>query len=120
MMEFEINSLAAMKQSIARLSAMLGAEGASEDLLFHSRLAVSELIVNALRYGGGKAYVRAERGEKELRISVRGEVKFRPPDRTECPPEESERGRGLYLVDALCDRREYSEKDGVRIVFFLK
>lgn len=120
MMEFEIRSLAAMKQSIARLSAMLGEEGASEDVLFQSKLAVSELIVNALRYGGGKAYVRAERGENELRISVRGEVEFRPPEHTECPPEESERGRGLYLVDALCDRREYSETDGVRIVFLLK
>lgn len=113
-MEFEITTYGALKEAWACISADL--EGLPEGLVFDSRLALCELVVNALRYGGGRAFVHAERRGGEVLISVRSENGYRPPERSQCPSAESERGRGLFLVDALCAVREFSEEEGVRIV----
>ena len=45
-------------------------------------------------------------------LRVRAEREWRPPDESECSSVESERGRGLFLVDAVCESRSYSPEQG--------
>ena len=72
-----IEDFPAMKEAVAAMRALL--EGASEDLVFESMLVARELITNALRYGGGRAYFTYDVEKGYLRIAVRSENGFRPP-----------------------------------------
>ncbi len=107
-------SFRAALEGMARLLADLP-EGAR----FDSRLVASELIANALKYGGGKAYFTCERGAEEIVIRVRGEREFEPPEAPRCPEATAERGRGLFLVDAFSVRREYDKATGLSVVIRL-
>ena len=70
--------------------------------------------------GGGQAFFRAERKGDELLFSVRGEKSFCPPKVSRCSSLSDECGRGLFLVDAVCLRREYSEQDGITVYMKLQ
>lgn len=116
-MYFEIDDFDELR---AALQAMCGAlkKELSEETVFESRLVANELLSNVLQHGGGRAYFRVERRGDELRICVKGERDFRPPERSVLADLFAENGRGLFLVDAYCVRRAYSEKEGVEV--FLK
>lgn len=102
-----------MKREIAAMCGALG--GLPEGLVFNCKLIASELIANVLKHGGGRAYFSYAREADGVRICVRGERDFRPPDEIPRADVYEENGRGLYLVDALSDSREYSEEAGVRV-----
>lgn len=120
MMYFEIDSYSGLKRALLCLCTAFEEEGVPDGTVFDSKLAVHELVVNALRYGGGKAYVTAERSGREIKIWVRSEISFRPPERTLCPEGDAERGRGLFLVDSVSEERSYSEAEGICIVIRMK
>ncbi len=112
-MKFEIDGYNALKEALHLICAALFAENVPEGAVFDSKVVANELIVNALRYGGGRAYVSVQSGDGEIRIAVRGANAFRPPEKTECSAADAERGRGLFLVDALSLRRAYSDDEGI-------
>lgn len=113
-----IANLQEMKAAIGEMCAEF--HGLPEATVFDSKLVACELIVNALRHGGGRAYFAYAREEQTIRISVRGETDFRPPAKSTCSGTNAESGRGLYLVDALSVRREYSAQDGICVVILIR
>lgn len=112
----EISDHAALKAGIARMCAALEELGVPENAVFSSRVVAHELLTNALEYGGGAARFTFALKEGEIYISVRSGRAFEPPKRIARADLYAERGRGLYLVDALSKRREYSEAEGVCVV----
>ncbi len=116
MMYFEIDGYNALKQALHRMCEAFIAAHVPEGAVFDSKVVANELLTNALHHGGGRAYFTVERSGNEIRIAVRSENEFRPPERSVCSGEDAERGRGLYLVDALASRRIYSEKDGICVI----
>ena len=116
MMYFEIDGHSALKAALKEMCAELAEENVPAGKVFDSKLALNELVINALRYGGGRAYVSAEMRKGEIRITVRSEIAYCPPEESVCPDARAEHGRGLYLVDALCTSRAYSEQEGICIV----
>ncbi len=119
-MFFQVDDFNALHSALARMCAALQAEAVSEDAVFNCRLVANELLVNALEYGGGSAAFSVRREGDTLRISVRSAVAFRPPETPVCSDLTAERGRGLFLVDALSEAREYSEREGICVVVRLK
>jgi anti-sigma regulatory factor (Ser/Thr protein kinase) len=80
-------------------------------------LLTSELVTNALRYGRGAVGVLIEQRRRIVRVSVRD-------DRPDLPRQvavaaDSERGRGLWLVEALAKRwgAERLPDDGKQVWF---
>jgi anti-sigma regulatory factor (Ser/Thr protein kinase) len=80
----------------------------SHDLVERSKLVVSELLTNALLHAGTaegarpiRLVVRVE--PAALRISVEDDGPGFDPPRPD-PRPDAEAGRGLFLVDHLCDR----------------
>ncbi len=112
-MRFEIDSYASLRGALRTICEGMG--GVSESALFDCKLVIDELVSNVLQHGGGRAYLSVERQER-IRISVRGENAFRPPERSVLSPLNAERGRGLYLVDALVLSRTYSEEEGIVVL----
>ena len=115
MMYFEIGDHAALQSALDRMCARLSEENISEGVVFDSKLVVNELVINVLRHGGGRAFFRAEKRGNELLLCVRGENAFCPPAVSRCSAVSDECGRGLFLVDAVCLRREYSEENGITV-----
>ena len=70
MMVFEVENYDTLKSVIEKLCEFLRNEGVSEQRLFDSRLAVTELIGNVLRHSGGKVALSGsvKDGFVELRL----------------------------------------------------
>ena len=113
-MKCVISDTATFRRAIEEMAELLSA--LPERVRFDSRLVASELITNALKYGGGKAYFSCEKEEDGVLICVRGEKEFEPPRLSVCPEATAERGRGLFLVDTFSVRREYSKEAGLSVV----
>ncbi len=117
MMRFEIDSFSALKRAIIAVCAELC--GAPHETVFDCKLVIDELVSNVLQHDGGRAYLDVEL-EECIRISVRGEKDFRPPEKSTLSPPDAERGRGLYLVDALVLSRTYSPEKGITVLLPLR
>ena len=114
MMEWRIEDFNALTNALQNMCAEL--QGIDEELLFDIRLVASELLTNALRYGGGCERFTCIRTAGEVRISVKSRSPFSPPEKSVLSPVTAERGRGLYLVDTLSVRRTYTEDEGICVV----
>ena len=118
-MFFEVDDRDALKTALARMCAALEEEAVPPDAVFNCRFVANELLVNALEYGGGRAGLSVRREGDTLRIGVRCPSAFCPPAHPACSDVTAERGRGLFLVDALSAARVYSEEEGICVVIRL-
>lgn len=108
-----------LTEALGELDAFLRGISATERALFDSRLVAMELLANELEHGGGRAEFSFCREGEALRICVRGERDFCPPEKSVCPDGSAERGRGLFLVDALAKERTYSPEEGITVLIEL-
>lgn len=109
-----VESHAAALQAVAEMCRAL--KGLPEGVVFDCKLVASELLNNAIKYGGGYARFSFTQTGGQVRIAVRGALPFEPPKTCVMPSPSAESGRGLCLVDAVALKREYSEEEGI-IVF---
>jgi anti-sigma regulatory factor (Ser/Thr protein kinase) len=98
---FDADSLGLLRRMAAREAARSGLTGQrAADLV----MAVNELATNSLRHGGGSGQARIWEQPGALVCEVRDRGRLTAPlaDR-ERPPAGVEGGRGLWLVNQLCD-----------------
>jgi anti-sigma regulatory factor (Ser/Thr protein kinase) len=111
-LDFDINHLGKLRSAVATVAAdaSLQAERAA-DLV----LAVNELATNSICHGGGQGMLRMWREDSTLHCEVRdrghiAEGVFRHDgDR---PDPDAMSGRGLWLVDQLCDAMQIISSPG--------
>ena len=116
MMNCEVDDFRALRAALEKMCAALERDAVPENAVFDCKLVASELLCNALRYGGGHAAFAAEKRDGEVIIRVRSANSFRPPEHVDCSAVDAEQGRGLFLVDALTVSRTYSEEDGICVI----
>lgn len=116
MMFFEIDDYAAMKAALADMCAEFIRDCVPENAVFDCKLVANELLANALRYGGGSARFRAEKRGNEIRIAVKSARDYEPPEKSACSGTDAERGRGLFLVDAIGASRGYDAEEGICVI----
>lgn len=114
-MTFLIDDYEALASALGKMCEFLRGEEVPEETVFSSRLVANELLTNVLQHGGGSARFRFRMAGGEFLLCVKGENAYRPPAKSSSVPAEAESGRGLFLVDAYCERREYSETDGILV-----
>ena len=107
-MIFEIEDYQTLRHAVEELCAFLSQENVPSGSIFDSKLAVYELLGNVLQHSGGSAKLHGgiENGYVELKIVA--EKSFCPPPKTGtrvCADRYSEHGRGLFLVDSVCEER---------------
>ena len=115
-MNCEVDDFRELKEALEDLCAALERDAVPANAVFDCKLVARELLCNALRYGGGCTAFRAEKHDNEVVIRVRSANNFRPPEHSACSAVDAERGRGLYLVDALTVSRTFSEEDGICVI----
>ena len=111
-MYFEIDDYSALKAALRNMCIKFSLENVPEETLFDSKLVATELLSNVLQHGGGTAYFRAELHDGKIMLSVRSTNDFRPPEQSSCSEATAERGRGLFLVDTICEYRCYTNGTG--------
>ena len=119
-MYFEIDNYKALKAALESLSSGLFEMQVPPDTVYDSKLVADELLSNALRHGGGKAFFSFDVEEEVISISVKSLHAYRPPDKSILAGLESEHGRGLYIVDTLVETRRYSEEGGTCVVIRIR
>jgi anti-sigma regulatory factor (Ser/Thr protein kinase) len=100
-LEFTRVDFALVRDFIAQYAGAAGIDSARRSDLV---LAVHELATNAVRHGGGRGVLRAwrENGTLLCEIADRGHIAD-PLAGRELPPDVTGGGRGLWLVNHLCD-----------------
>ena len=111
-MYFEIFDYNTLKSALHNLCRGLREFNVPQDAVCDSKLVADELVSNALQHGGGKAYLTVEVTEDLISLRVKGAYAFSPPDETMMVKVDAERGRGLYIIDALVETRESSFDGG--------
>ena len=115
-MKFHVDDIRALRAALESMCSALEAQAVSENTVFDCKLVANELLVNALRHGGGHAVFTAEKHEEEVISRVLGGGCFCPTEYLDCSEVDSECGRGLFLVDALSVSRSSSEEDGICVI----
>ncbi len=114
-MYFEIGDFDALRSALYQVCDVFTRERLPEETVFQTRLVANELLSNVLQHGGGRAFLTVMREGGEIRICVKSTNEYRPPEKSVCADTLAESGRGLFLVDAYCERRDYSESEGIRV-----
>ncbi|HYM55793.1 MAG TPA: ATP-binding protein [Solirubrobacteraceae bacterium] len=111
---FTADGLGGLRRSVSEWATgeRLGAERV-EDLV----LAVNELATNSVRHGGGGGALRLWREADTLLCEVRddGHIQQALPGR-DLPAPEAGSGRGLWLVNRLCDLVQIRSSPGRSVV----
>ncbi|HKE73268.1 MAG TPA: sensor histidine kinase [Acidimicrobiales bacterium] len=111
----DLSSLDEVRAAVDRDARRAGlGHGAAQDLV----AAVSELMANSLRHGGGRAVLRSWDDGDDLVFEVEDAgVIADPLVGWRLPPADAVAGRGLWLVNQLCDLVELSsgERSGTTV-----
>lgn len=119
-MKFEIKNYLALREAMDKFCAFLLAEKVDEERIFNSKLAVYELIGNVLKHSGGGATLYGEILNERITLKIVAEKPFFPPNTTVCADVFAEHGRGLFLVDKLCEERSFTPEGEMIIVIKTK
>lgn len=113
-MIFEVKDYLTMQQAIESLCAFLIKEGAQENSVFDSKLVAYELLGNVLKHADGQAKLQGRIADGFIELKIYTTSKFTLPENKPCPEAMAEHGRGLFLVNTVCEERFFEEADGVR------
>lgn len=113
-LEFTSGTLAELRQVV---SAWATAQALETERVEELVLAVNELATNSVRHGGGKGTLLLWREDDTLLCEVRDRGKIQDPllGRTR-PRPEAQSGRGLWLVNQLCDLVQIRSADTGSVV----
>ena len=114
-MVFEIEHYQTMHAAIAKLCDALQSLSVPSERVFDSKLVVSELVGNVLRHADGKATLRGEVNGEFIELTVLSSVAFFPPEKSRPADVYAESGRGLFLVDAVCEKRTLTDEGGILV-----
>ena len=112
---FEIKSLTTMQEALERLCEFLIQENIPSGNVFDSKLVVSELIGNVLKHSNGIASLEWGVDGEFIRLKINSTSPFTPPETSGLPHVYAEHGRGLFLVDSVCEERITTEDGGILV-----
>jgi anti-sigma regulatory factor (Ser/Thr protein kinase) len=112
-MLFKVNSYTDLQAALERMCDGLLAQGMTKDSVFDCKLVACELLGNALKYGGGEASLLLQVQEQMVVLKVASASFFALPEQITCSHLFAESGRGLFLVNTLCEGQIFTEEDGI-------
>ena len=114
-MIFKIGDIVMMQREAERFCTFLADNEVPENRVFDSRLVFNELVGNILKHARGVATVYSEIKDGYVEVRVQSTKVFIPPQTTRLVDVHEEHGRGLFLVDSVCEERT-TAPDGTILV----
>jgi len=112
-MIFQVKDCAALQTALDGLCEELAVLQVNQDCIFDCKLVACELLGNALKHGGGRADLQAEVQGGCVVLKVLSKTVFQLPKQIECSGLLAENGRGLFLVNTLCEGAMYTEENAI-------
>ncbi len=114
-MRFEIQNETSLLASIKEFCEFLERERVPKEQVFDSRLVLSELLGNVLRHARGSASFEGDINGEVIELKIYSPHVYYPKDGCKCAEVYSEHGRGLFLVQNVCEEDIFIEEDGLRL-----
>ena len=114
-MIFEIHNYQTLRSAVDALCDFLSSENVPDEGVFDSKLVAYELLGNVLKHAQGRASLHSALKNGFVELKLIAETPFIPPQTAQCADIHAEHGRGIYLVDSLCEQRCITE-DGHLLV----
>lgn len=112
-MFFKVNDCTTLQDALDGLCKGLSARGVEEERIFDCKLVACELLSNVLKHGDGKAELQLTLDSDHVALKVLSKTSFRLPKQIACSDILSENGRGLFLVNTLCEGEIFTENEGI-------
>ncbi len=119
-MIFEVKNYASLQEAVDLLCGFLLKQGVPSDSIFDSKLVAYELLGNVLKHADGKAKLHGRIIDGFVELKIYTETVFVLPKNKPCPEAMAEHGRGLFLVNAVCEERFFADEDGIRVQIRIK
>lgn len=116
----KVKNLAAAQSALDGLCDFLIGKAISAETVFDSRLVACELLSNVLKHAQGESGIQSRIKDGFVEMKVLSTHMFEIPKTIVCSDVYCESGRGLYLVNELCEGNIFSEKDGMRVLIRIK
>ena len=110
---FEVKDYASLQTALDELCQFLAVKGILQEKIFDCKLVACELVGNVLKYTDGKAGLQVKVFEDCICLKALSETFFELPEHIVCSGLYAEGGRGLFLVNSLCDGQIAAEKNGI-------
>lgn len=110
---FQVKDFDSLQTALDGLCQFLAEWNVDQEKAFDCKLVACELVGNVLKYTNGKAGLRVEILDGFARLKALSDSFFRLPERIECSGLYAENGRGLFLVNTLCEGEITAETDGI-------
>ncbi len=114
-MVFEIEDVAMMQREAERFCRFLVEQKVPQERVFDSRLVFNELVGNVLKHARGIATVHGEVKDGFVEVRVYSSNVFKPPKISKLADVTAEHGRGLFLVDSVCEERTFTPDGAIRV-----
>lgn len=114
-MVLKIKNYAALEAALAELTAFLMEMGVPDERVFDSKLVACELLANELKHAESETELLSELKDGHIELKILSKKGFAVPKRIVCSDVFAESGRGLFLVNELCEGQIFSEIDGIRV-----
>ncbi len=118
-MQFEIKTIEHVQAELAAFCRFLTEQNVPPNGVFDCRLVASELVGNVFKHGNGGALLQAEIKDGVVELTIRSNAPFIPQNEPSCPSVWAEHGRGLFLVNSVCE--SWCEVEGgIRVHILIK
>jgi anti-sigma regulatory factor (Ser/Thr protein kinase) len=108
----KITNQADLHAAVDELNKLLSQANLSEEKIFDCRLIVYELVGNVFKHTKDDSGLKVVLEGEFIQIKVYSVTPFQLPDVITCSDELCEHGRGLFLVQRLCEEI-LAEQDGI-------
>ncbi len=112
-MLFKVKDYASLQTALDGLCRFLTEREIGQEQVFDCKLVACELLGNVLKYTDGDTGLYAEIADGFVRLKVTSNTFFELPENIVCSGLYAESGRGLFIVNTLCEGQIVAEKDGI-------
>lgn len=119
-MFFKITNLKDLQTGMEQLCDFLFRAQIPTDSIFDSKLVVSELVGNVLKHSGGIASLHTEIEDGFITLKIVSTKPYVLPEKSICSDVYSEHGRGLFLVDSVCQTRRQTAEGDIIVTIAVK
>ena len=120
MLVIKVENLKELQSATIRLQQFLSERNIQKDSVFDCKLVLSELVSNVLKHTNGVATVTVGVLDGAVEIKISSEMPFTPPIKSVCSDVYAENGRGLFLIDSVCETRSTTEDGSVLVTVKIK
>jgi anti-sigma regulatory factor (Ser/Thr protein kinase) len=109
----KVTDYTSLQTALEALCQYLTSQNVEQEKVFDCKLVACELLGNVLKHGDGKATLQGELQDGYIVVKVSSKQTFVLPEQITCSGTFAEGGRGLFLVNTLCNGQVFTEDTGI-------